>query len=177
MTSSHSEAVDMMIRDHVGPLISKYDSNKFRWEVYVNEDVDNVFKKHLTLINAIYKQYSRALVKPGQKAFMSLQEFTDLCNTAKLINDKFTTNKVNFAFNLAMMTQVNELDLDRHCQMTFVEFLEALGRVAYMGMSAESIANYPTALEEVILSLLKIAPAYIRDTYEKNEAKNLSKVD
>ena len=167
----------MLIKDHLLPIISKYNSNKFRWESYIKEEIDVVFKKHLSLVNAVYKQYSKLLVKPGQKPFMSLQEFTDLCNAAKLNNDSFTSREVNFAFNLAMMTQVDELDLDRHCQMTFVEFLEALGRVGNLRTPPDSGILLQAALEDVVISLLKVSPAYIRDIYEKTEAKNLSKVD
>lgn len=33
-------------------------------------------------------------------------------------------------YNLAMMTQVDEIDKERHINMIFVEFLEAIVRVA-----------------------------------------------
>ena len=33
-------------------------------------------------------------------------------------------------YNLAMMTQVDEIEKDRHINMIFVEFLEAVVRVA-----------------------------------------------
>eukprot|EP00357_Protocruzia_adherens_P005256 CAMPEP_0115046052 /NCGR_PEP_ID=MMETSP0216-20121206/48529_1 /TAXON_ID=223996 /ORGANISM="Protocruzia adherens, Strain Boccale" /LENGTH=104 /DNA_ID=CAMNT_0002429079 /DNA_START=1 /DNA_END=315 /DNA_ORIENTATION=+ len=36
-------------------------------------------------------------------------------------------------FALSMQTHINELDFDKHLEMTFVEFLEALARVAREG--------------------------------------------
>ena len=45
-------------------------------------------------------------------------------------SDYFAANQVNIHYNLSMMTQVDELESDRHMNMTFTEFLEAVGRVA-----------------------------------------------
>jgi hypothetical protein len=62
---------------------------------------------------------------------MSLDEFQDMCTYAGIINETFASREMGVCFNLAMMTQVDELGKRRHMEMTFVEFLEALSRAAY----------------------------------------------
>lgn len=61
---------------------------------------------------------------------MSLSEFTDLITDVNVYNDDFGQKQVASQFNLAMMTQLEELENDKFLNMSFVEFLEALVRVA-----------------------------------------------
>lgn len=68
---------------------------------------------------------------------MSLEEFSDLCQYGGLINEGFPAREIDMVFNLAMTTQIDELNKDRHFQMSFVEFLEAITRVA-------GAAKFPT---------------------------------
>ena len=61
---------------------------------------------------------------------MSLAEFRDIIMKYELLDDLFVERDITVCFNLSMMTQVDELSTDRPFQMMFVEFLEALSRVA-----------------------------------------------
>ncbi len=61
---------------------------------------------------------------------MSLDEWYDLLLKSELINDIFLHKDVGPAFAMSMMTNKFELDSDRHLNMSFVEFLEAIARVA-----------------------------------------------
>ena len=61
---------------------------------------------------------------------MSLDEWYDLLFKSELINDTFLNKDVGPAFAMSMMTNKFELDSDRHLNMSFVEFLEAIARVA-----------------------------------------------
>ena len=45
-------------------------------------------------------------------------------------NETFGSKQVPVNFNLSMMTQVDELEQDRHLCMSFCEFVEAIVRVA-----------------------------------------------
>ena len=47
-------------------------------------------------------------------------------------------------FNLSMSTQVDEVERDRHCQMMFYEFMEAIARVA------SKISSFPNVKKEVL---------------------------
>ena len=61
---------------------------------------------------------------------MSLSEFTEVITNSDCFSDNFGQKQIGNPFNRAMMTQVDEIDKDRHINMTFVEFLEAIVRIA-----------------------------------------------
>ena len=61
--------------------------------------------------------------------FMTVDEFENFIFTVPLVNDIFTQREASVCFNLAMMTQVNELENERHLRATMIEFLEAFCRV------------------------------------------------
>lgn len=60
---------------------------------------------------------------------MTVDEFDLVVNSAGLVNDLLNSREIPMFFNLGMMIQVNEVDLDRHLQATYIEFLEAVARV------------------------------------------------
>ena len=61
---------------------------------------------------------------------MSMNEFIDLVTQSGVIDDNFGAREIGVLFNLSMMTQVDEIHKERHFQMHFIEFIEALSRVA-----------------------------------------------
>ena len=61
---------------------------------------------------------------------MSLDEMVQMFNDAGFIDDHFGQREMGPLFNLSMMTNIKELDTERHLNMSFLEFLEALGRCA-----------------------------------------------
>ena len=182
---THVEAVEKMLNEHLLPVFANYDTNKWRWSRYLNEECDNVFKAYFPIVQAVYKANSKKNVKPGQKPFMCLEEFQEICANAHLLTDTFTTREIDICFNLAMMTQVNELDYDRHFQMNFVEFLEALGRAAdlakYPDPVVPGIEPKPVnkdmllyqSLENMMPRLLTLCPRYMQDTFEYPESSPL----
>lgn len=104
-----TEAFRKLLNDHLLPVISKNDSNKWRWEKYVCEDVDLTLKAHLPVLKALFSRYSGRKTLPGYKPFMCLEEFRDLCTSAGLLNDSFASREIDACFGLAMMTYVDEL--------------------------------------------------------------------
>lgn len=150
--------------EYLQDFFEKHDSNRWRWSRYLNEDCDKVLKTYLSMLQIVYNTNSRMQVKPGQKAFMCLPEFQFVCTAAGLMNDHFTARDIDFCFNLSMMTQVDELTSDRHCQMSLVEFLEALGRVADTGRYAPSL---PESLKEVMERLLALCPRPLRERFKQ----------
>ena len=129
---TQSQAVEYLMEKNIVQRLGDVSANKWRIERYLFGSVEKVLKSQMGLLRAIYGQYSTRKVKPGQKAFMSLEEFTEIIMKAEILNDKFTAREIGVAFNLAMMTQVQELDTDRQYQMLFIEFLEAISRVCDM---------------------------------------------
>ena len=76
---------------------------------------------------------------------MMVDEFENIFTSAGLISDTFVSRDVILSFNNAMMTQVNELEKDKHLKAVFIEFLEAFGR------ACEKISMGPPQ-EDVILN-------------------------
>lgn len=143
IASNYYEAVDMMLKDHFQPILDTFDSQKWREQVYWNEQCDLVYKTYKAVLEAVYKKYSVKRVKPGQKPFMCLEEVNDICKAALLYSDEnFVERDAFIAFNLSMMTQVDELNSDRIFQMSFVEFLEAVARIA------EKYSPQPLTIDE-----------------------------
>jgi len=59
---------------------------------------------------------------------MMVDEFENIFIASGLLNDNFVGRDCYISFNAAMITQVDELNKDRHLKGQFVEFLEAFGR-------------------------------------------------
>jgi len=70
-------------------------------------------------------------MNPGtSKLTSSLEEFVTMLGNAGLLNEFFGNREAGPLWNLSMMTNTNEVASEKHLNMTFVEFLEALARVA-----------------------------------------------
>jgi hypothetical protein len=81
-------------------------------------------------LKEIYRVYSGREVLPNEEMNMSMSEFIDLVTATKVVDDNFGAREIGILFNLSMMTQVDEINRARHIKMYFVEFLEAIARVA-----------------------------------------------
>lgn len=130
LANNSPSAVTLLLEENIKPFISKFDHHKWRLERYWNEQVDTVIKSYMPILKSIYKKYSGLKTLPGQKKFMSLEEFQRLMNEIEIFNDNCGDRDALLSFNLAMMTQVDELESDRIYQMQFIEFIEAFARIA-----------------------------------------------
>ena len=75
--------------------------------------------------------------------YMIPSEFVGVCQSAGLFCDTFREHDANIAFAQSMMIQVDELQQQRHIQMSFLEFLEGIARVA----EAVSLPPYDSNVE------------------------------
>ena len=174
------DAARKLFNELLLPIMTKYNM-EWRSQVYLTEDVDLVYKAHKPIIEAIFKKYSGRKSLPGQKYFMSIEEFRDLCRDAKFENEKCTNKEIDLAFILAVSVQVDEVNKKRHLEMNFVEFLEALARVCDVSGSCK---KYPMGeksqiedlysprkdtlsevVEEIMPNLLKLCPPTLRDSF------------
>lgn len=130
ITESKATAVRMMYEQNLIPYYDKQDSQCFRDERYWNEEVDNIYKSHLALFEYLYKNYGGTHMKPGDQWFMTSDELEHLFSDAQLVGDILVSRDIAVFYNLSMMTQVDEINKDRHLRMKFVEFLEAFARCA-----------------------------------------------
>lgn len=147
------------------------------------EEIDLVLKAHKPILDALFKKYSGKKTLPGQKVFMSLEEFRLLCNEAGLVNNTFATREIDLCFTQAMMTQVDELYKKRHIEMSYVEFLEALTRASDMAnltsnsmlteqeeihqlfLNENSNGSLRTKLESAFQYLYKVCPIGVQDNF------------
>mmetsp|Transcript_6402 Transcript_6402/g.5505 ORF Transcript_6402/g.5505 Transcript_6402/m.5505 type:complete len:168 (+) Transcript_6402:539-1042(+) len=81
-------------------------------------------------IKRIYDKFSGKYAMPGAVKYMSSDEFLELIETVGIVNDDFGQREILPIFNCSMMTQKDELESDRHINMTLIEFIEAIGRLA-----------------------------------------------
>ena len=61
---------------------------------------------------------------------MRLNLLIDLITASGVCDDNFGAREIGTLYNLAMMTQVDEIHKTRHMDMRFIEFVELLARVA-----------------------------------------------
>ena len=135
----------MMLEKNLLPFYGDLNSQKFKEERYWNEEVDNLYKSHFPIFDKLYMTFGQHYLKPGDKPFMMVDEFENIFINAGLINDYFVSRDVILSFNNAMMTQVNELDKDKHLKAVFVEFLEAFARACEkisMGPPLEDVCQF-----------------------------------
>ena len=101
---THLEAIQTLLNDSCDPFFKKFDQQKWREDNYWNEECDDVLKCYKPILETVYKTYSKKKVKPGQKAFMCLEEINEICKSANLYNENFVERDAFLAFNLSMMT-------------------------------------------------------------------------
>ncbi|EGR30607.1 leucine rich repeat protein, partial [Ichthyophthirius multifiliis] len=110
------------------PMIQQW-RNDYLW----NEKCDFCLKNYLKILKNVYDVYSDTSITQKQyksQKYISAQQFRKICIDCNFINDQFIEREVNLIFNLSMITQVDEINCDKHFQMCFQEFIEAISRLA-----------------------------------------------
>lgn len=157
-------------------------TNTWRLSHYFCEEVDLVYKTHKEILEAVYKKYSGAKSLPGQKPFMSLEEFHLFCSDAKLESEKLTEREIDLSFVQAMMVQIDEVYKKRHLEMNFLEFLEGFARCCFVAGPGKNVmisekdqirrlsgkfCNEPLAIviEKYMNNLLRLCPAVVKENF------------
>ena len=125
-----ANCMKMMFEKELHPYFKQFDSHHWRKKYLWQEEIDLVLKQNLDALKRIYQKFIGRNALPGGQQFMSLGEFSDMINDSNCLSDNFGSKQIAAQFNLAMMTQIDEIERDKHINMTFVEFLEAIVRVA-----------------------------------------------
>lgn len=95
--------------------------------------MDELYTKHLKLLEYLYSNYTGLRTKPGKTPFMALEEFRNMFFDFEL--DKIMlSSEIPLCYNLAMMTQLDEVDSERCAEMNFVEFMEAFAHIADLSL-------------------------------------------
>lgn len=126
------EAVSRLYSEHCLPEFEKYNQQAFRDDIYWTEHCEMVILAQKSAIESLYNKYSQKKVNPGQKRFMCLEELVEMARSSQLLLDACLQEAdVYQAFNLAIQTQVDEINQSRIFQMSLLEFYEALARIAH----------------------------------------------
>lgn len=136
-TDDVATAVRMLLEQNLDanmPPAARHRANDFRNERLYTEEVDLVLKRHQVVLKALYSRYR--LKPPGgglRTKSVKLEGWLQFMQDASLIDSQFTLQDANLAFLWSRMAVLDEIkDYGRYTSLTFVDFLEALGRVADM---------------------------------------------
>jgi hypothetical protein len=122
------ESVKHSFENHFMPFLKQYDIHSWRIDRYYNEYVDNTIKAYLPIFDAVFRsQAPQKIVGKKESNWMWLDEFTQIC--LSIIDKEFPVREIPVCFNISMKLQTNEIDSERHYNMHFSEFLEAIARV------------------------------------------------
>lgn len=106
--------------------------------------MDDLYTKYFKFIEHLFKTYSGARTMPGKPKFVSLEELRKLVTDFEL-DSQIPATEVSQCYNESMMSQVDELETERCAEMSQIEFMEALARLA-------ELANMQhIAIQEIIL--------------------------
>ena len=127
IAATYSEAVDMLLSNHVLPLGQHDDARAFREKHLYFEEVDLVYRQYLPQIDALFDKFSGRFTLPGDEPWMSFQEYMDMVIVSGLTSEEgFSKTAARPCFVNAMMVVENELTTTAHKQMTRVEYYEAV---------------------------------------------------
>lgn len=116
--------------EHVFPYFKNFQFQDFRTKKLWTESCDNLIKKHNNVLRDIYQKYSGREALPSEEPNMSMPEFIELITCTKVVDDNFGAREIGVIYNISMMTQMDEINKERHVRMNFSEFVEAIFRVA-----------------------------------------------
>lgn len=176
------DACRKLFVEQVLPSMSKFNKS-FQWRQtnYLTEEVDLIYKAHKPILEALFKRFSGRKTLPGQKLFMSLEEFRDLCKETHLETEQCSQKEIDLSYIISISIQIDEVFKKRHLEMNFVEFLEALARVCDQNGSQkkfpvgeksqiEDLYNPKTPglhenLEALMQTLLKSCPSPLKENF------------
>ena len=121
------ESVQYAFEHNYNSYINTFDNHKWRKERYYNEEVDNILQAHMPIFDALFYSYSPQQIMGRKDSFwMTLDNFTNICQS--LMDSDFPVKEVPVIFSVSMRLTTNEINYDKHYNMIFPEFLEALCR-------------------------------------------------
>ena len=121
------ESVQYAFDHNYNSYINQFDNHKWRKERYYNEEVDNILKAHIPIFDALFYSYSPQQIMGRKDSFwMTLDNFTIICTN--LMDSDFPVKDVPVIFSISMKLITNEINSDKHYNMIFPEFLEAICR-------------------------------------------------
>eukprot|EP00933_Yihiella_yeosuensis_P082255 TRINITY_DN96062_c0_g1_i1.p1 TRINITY_DN96062_c0_g1~~TRINITY_DN96062_c0_g1_i1.p1 ORF type:complete len:690 (+),score=125.12 TRINITY_DN96062_c0_g1_i1:77-2071(+) len=96
------------------------------------EVVDDAFKKHSSVLDNLYKRHSGSKSLPGKPKSMVLSEFQNLLDIIDAYDNDFQSRHSGMCFRMGMMTQLDECGSSRFQEMSYIEFLHAMGAIVFL---------------------------------------------
>ena len=123
--------VILIIKTFVLIHFEKHNAHLWRETKLWNKECDFALKAQIKTLKRLFSKYSGKYTKPGKPVFMSIDEFQQMISDSGILTGgAIGPGEIGARFNVAMMTQVKELETERHTNMFFLEFIEAICRVA-----------------------------------------------
>jgi hypothetical protein len=124
---TESESVIKLFEEQLLHHFRKHDAHQWRSQFLWNKECDLVLKSHMKTIKRLFTKFSGKFSKPGKPKFVSIDEFqTMISNSGILASDSIGPGEIGALFNVSMMTQIKELESERHTNMFMLEFIEAI---------------------------------------------------
>lgn len=163
---SIKESFSLLMTDYINTGLKKYDQSSWHTEKYLKEDVDLFFKFHRPILEAIFLKY--ASVGKGPIDRLNLHGFRLMCTEAGLVSDNFVMREIDMCYRQAMMTEVDEILHGEHLQMIYVEFIEAIARIADQIFvdSPGKVQNLKLKLDGLMKSLKNVCPPKVISSFE-----------
>jgi hypothetical protein len=159
------EAFQYFVKENLEKLFENFFSENWRNENLYLEDVDNLLRCFKPAFEAAFKNYSGRKALPGQKPFMSLEEFKAFCFDSHIFDSSVPARDVESSFFLSMCLQVDELFEKRHLEMSFIEFLEAFCRAVFYSNSFNKEKSFRSRVFSASKMVLKVCPKLFQDSF------------
>ena len=150
-----SDAVGNLCRDNVIKFAERDKETDFREKKLYNKVSDRIYVQHKTELMSVFKKFSGKEDKPGEAKTMSLTEYLDMVEVALIDND-ITERNLKLAFVRSKETSLDENSAkSKHRQLKFVEFLEAIGRLAnFYELASNGSLDFHSCLFDTIQKII-----------------------
>lgn len=134
-TTDIAESVEMLFNENVVPRVpvaARHEPNAFRRERLYVEEVDALLKKNKNLLQAIYSRFRLPPRGGGVRPkLLKFEHWMVLADSAGFIDETFGIGQTAICYTWSRMMVIDEVkDFAKFESMTFIDFLEALSRVA-----------------------------------------------
>jgi NLR family CARD domain-containing protein 3 len=121
--------VKALIETHAVTYMKKFECQSWRDDRYWFEENEKILTKNETVLMDAYKTFGKAIVI-GKPKTLAMPDFISMITATEIVDDTFGAREIGTLFNLSMQTQIDEIHNRKHIDMSYLEFCEALARVA-----------------------------------------------
>eukprot|EP00929_Paragymnodinium_shiwhaense_P003899 TRINITY_DN104613_c0_g1_i1.p1 TRINITY_DN104613_c0_g1~~TRINITY_DN104613_c0_g1_i1.p1 ORF type:complete len:1184 (-),score=215.60 TRINITY_DN104613_c0_g1_i1:81-3632(-) len=152
------EALNLLLDKHIifayPPMKNNFKCLQWRSDVLQTEDVDQVFRKHMKLVEQIFTGYSQEASDPSAQRYLRPVDWFSLLDqlhvlpcsrTPSTMQERMNSWDRAWLWQVSISSFADELTSSRHLQLVFVDFLEALARLLALSKAREQLHRVPQA--------------------------------